>query len=79
MVIAAVDKGGQLVSAIEFVQIVNPTDRTLVPDLTNLGQISFLRFALPPNPAELTVNSDLQRHSLRTLLNQRFRAERQRC
>ena len=59
MVIAAVDKGGQLVSAIEFVQIVNPTDRTLVPDLTNLDQISFLRFALPPNPAELTVNSDL--------------------
>ena len=59
MVIAAVDKGDQLVSAIEFVQIVNPTDRTLVPDLANLDQISFLRFALPPNPAELTVNSDL--------------------
>jgi hypothetical protein len=59
MVIAAVDKGDQLVSAIEFVQIVNPTDRTLVPDLTNLDQISFLRFALPPNPSELTVNSDL--------------------
>jgi|TARA_B100000809_G_scaffold223195_2_gene232612 hypothetical protein len=60
MVIAAVDKGDQLVSAIEFVQIVNPTDRTLVPDLaTSVDQISFLRFALPPNPAELTVNSDL--------------------
>ena len=59
MVLAAVDKGDQLVSAIEFVQIVNPTDRTLVPDLTKLDQISFLRFALPPNPAELTVNSDL--------------------
>ena len=59
MVIAAVDKGSQLVSAIEFVQIVNPTDRTLVPDLTTLDQIIFLRFALPPNPAELTVNSDL--------------------
>lgn len=59
MVIAAVDRGDQLVSAIEFVQVVNPTDRTLAPDLTNLAQISFLRFALPPNPSELTVNSDL--------------------
>jgi hypothetical protein len=59
MVIAAVDKGDQLVSAIEFVQINNPTDRTLVPDLTDLDQISFLRFALPPNPSGLTVNSDL--------------------
>jgi hypothetical protein len=59
MVIAAVSKGDQTVSAIEFVQITNPTDRTLAPDLTNLDQISFLRFALPPNPSELTVNSDM--------------------
>ena len=42
MVIAAVDKDGQL-----------------MPDLTNIDQISFLRFALPPDPAELTVQSDL--------------------
>jgi len=59
MVIAAVNKGEQTVSAIEFVQITNPTDRTLAPDLTNLTSISFLRFALPPNPSELTVNSDM--------------------
>ena len=59
MVVAAVDKTEQLVSAIEFIRIVNPTDRTLLPDLTNLEQISFLRFALPPGPAELTVRSDL--------------------
>lgn len=59
MVIAAVDKNDQLVSTIEFVRIMNPSDRTLLPDLTNLDQISFLRFALPPNPAELNVQSDL--------------------
>ena len=59
MVIAAVDKDNQSVSAIEFVRLVNPSDRTLLPDLTNLEQISFLRFALPPNPAELNVQSDL--------------------
>ena len=59
MVVVAVDKNARLVSAIEFVRIVNPTDRTLVPDLTKLDTISFLRFALPPDPAELTVQSDL--------------------
>jgi len=59
MVIAAVNKSDQTVSAIEFIQITNPTDRTLAPDLTNLESISFLRFALPPNPSDLTVNSDL--------------------
>ena len=59
MVVAAVDRNDQLVSAIEFVRIFNPTDRTLLPDLTNLEQISFLRFALPPAAAELTVQSDL--------------------
>ena len=58
MVIVAVDKSEQL-SVIEFVRINNPTDRTLMPDLTNLEQISFLRFALPPDPAALTVQSDL--------------------
>ena len=59
MVIAAVDKNDRLVSAIEFVRIMNPTDRTLLPDLTNVAPISFLRFALPPGTTELTVQSDL--------------------
>ncbi|MEC8910307.1 MAG: hypothetical protein VYC44_04875 [Chloroflexota bacterium] len=59
MVIAAVDEGAQSLSAIEFVQIDNPSDRTLVPDLTNVEQISFLRFSLPPSLTELNVNSDL--------------------
>ncbi len=59
MVIAAVDKDDRLVSAIEFVRLINPTDRTLLPDLTNVAPISFLRFALPPGASELTVQSDL--------------------
>lgn len=59
MVIAGVDKGEQQVSAIEFVRLFNPSDRTLLPDLTNLEQISFLRFALPPGANDLTVQSDL--------------------
>ena len=50
MVIAGVDEGAQTLSAIEFVQIDNPSDRTLVPDLTNVDQISFLRFSLPLTP-----------------------------
>ena len=59
MVVAALDKDDQLVSVLEFVRFDNPTDRTLVPDLTKVDPISFLRFALPPNPSELTVESDL--------------------
>ena len=59
MVIAGVDESSQTLSAIEFVQIDNPLDRTLVPDLTNVDEISFLRFSLPDNSFDLTVNSDL--------------------
>ena len=59
MVIAGVDASSQTLSAIEFVQIDNPLDRTLVPDLTNVDEISFLRFSLPDNSFDLTVNSDL--------------------
>ncbi|MCH9018098.1 MAG: carboxypeptidase regulatory-like domain-containing protein, partial [Chloroflexi bacterium] len=59
LVIAGVDRTEREISAIEFVLLANETDRTLLPDLTNLEQISFLRFALPPQPAELNVQSDL--------------------
>ena len=59
MVVAAVDKNQRLISVIEFVRILNPSDRTLLPDLTSVDPISFLRFALPPEAVELTVQSDL--------------------
>ena len=59
MVFVALNEDDQLASVLEFVSFVNPSDRTLLPDLTKLDQISFLRFALPPDPAELAVESDL--------------------
>ena len=59
MVIAGVDDSAQTINAIEFVQIDNPSDRTLVPDLTNVEEISFLRFSFPDDSFDLTVNSDL--------------------
>jgi hypothetical protein len=60
MVISEVDQGERMASATEFVRLVNNSDRTLQPDLTMQGVISFLRFALPPEAAELTVQSDLR-------------------
>ncbi|HCL24816.1 MAG TPA: hypothetical protein DHW65_00520 [Dehalococcoidia bacterium] len=59
MVIAGVDKDGQRASAIEFVRLNNPSDSTLLPDLTNVEQISFLRFSLPPDASDLNVQSNL--------------------
>ena len=60
MVISDADEGERMASATEFVRLVNNSDRTLQPDLTMQGVISFLRFALPPNAADLTVQSDLR-------------------
>ena len=55
MVIAGADGGDREVSAIEFVQLTNAGDRTLLPDLGN--PTTFLRFALPPLATELSVRS----------------------
>ncbi len=55
MVIAGADGGEREVSAIEFVQLTNDGDRTLLPDLSN--PTTFLRFALPPLATELSVRS----------------------
>ena len=59
LVIAGVDKKDREISAIEFVWLNNSSDRTLLPDLTSPGQISFLRFALPLQANELSVRSNL--------------------
>ena len=59
LVIAGVDKKDREISAIEFVQLTNSSDRTLLPDLTRPGQLSFLRFALPLQADDLNVRSDL--------------------
>ena len=58
-VIAEVDKKDREVEAIEFVLLTNESDRTLVPNLANPAQMSFLRFSLPPQAYNLKVQSDL--------------------
>ena len=60
MVLAAVDGKDRTVTAFEFAEVTNFSDRTLFPDLTNQAQISFLRFALPPDASDLNVESDLR-------------------
>ena len=59
LVIAVVDKKDREISGIEFVRLNNSGDRTLLPDLSNPGQMSFLRFALPLQADELNVRSNL--------------------
>jgi len=59
MVIGDIDEKNKTISAIEFVRLSNTSDRTLLPDLNNMGQLSFLRFALPPLAEELDVGSDM--------------------
>ena len=60
MLLSAVDAAQRTATATEFVRLVNTGDRTLQPDLAAPGQISFLRFALPPNAAEVTLQSNLR-------------------
>ena len=59
MVIGDIDEKNSKISAIEFVRLSNTSDRTLLPDLNNMGQLSFLRFALPPSAEGLDVGSDM--------------------
>ncbi len=60
MVLAAVDDKDRVVTAFEFAEVSNLSDRTLQPDLTNQARISFLRFALPPEASDLNVESTLR-------------------
>ena len=62
MVITSFDVSGRVATATEFVRFTNPTDRTLQPNLETArpGMFSFMRFALPPNAANVTVQSDLR-------------------
>jgi hypothetical protein len=61
LVITGVNEREQQIEAAEFINLVNRSDRTLVPDLTNVrpGQFSFLRFSLPPQATGLDIQSDL--------------------
>ncbi len=59
MVITGIDAQKMEITAIEFVRLTNPGDRTVVPDLTAGTPMGFLRFTLPPQTTGLNVNSDL--------------------
>lgn len=61
LIISEISEGDQEIKAAEFLTLSNTSDRTLVPDLSNVGQgqFSFLRFSLPPQAQGLEVESDL--------------------
>ncbi len=59
VVIVGVDEKKQVITAVEFLALSNHGDRTLLPDLSNPAQMSFLRFSLPPSASGLSVQSDL--------------------
>ena len=61
MVISEIDEAERIVTATEFVRFTNPTDRTLRPNLQTArpGMFSFMRFALPPDAADVRVQSNL--------------------
>ncbi len=59
MVVADVDEEGRQVAATELVRLVNRGDRTLLPAPLESGRMSFLRFSLPSQASELSVQSDL--------------------
>ena len=62
MVIAGVNEQDREIAALEFLTLINAGDRTLLPELTNItnpGEISFLRFSLPAQASELDVQSTL--------------------
>jgi len=61
LVITDVDEAAQQIEAVEFISLANTSDRTLVPDLSRVGQgqFSFMRFSLPPRAASFDIQSDL--------------------
>ena len=61
MVITGFDVPQRMATVTEFVRFTNPTDRTLKPNLETArpGMFSFMRFALPPDADNVTVQSNL--------------------
>ena len=62
MVISDFDVAQRTATATEFVLFTNPTDLTLKANLETArpGMFSFMRFALPPDAGEVTVQSNLR-------------------
>jgi hypothetical protein len=59
LLIAGVDEKNREISAIEFVRLKNPSDRTFLPGPVEVGAEGFLGFSLPPLTEDLSVQSDL--------------------
>ena len=57
--VAGADPAEREVTIIDFVTLVNGSDRTLQPDLSVPAQMSFLRFSLPPLAETLGLQSDM--------------------
>ena len=62
MVVTGFNVTERVATVTEFVRFENPTDRTLQPNLETArpGMFSFMRFALPPDATNVTVQSDLR-------------------
>ena len=62
MVISDFDVAERTATVTEFVRFANPTDRTLRANLETArpGMFSFMRFALPPEASDITVQSNLR-------------------
>ena len=72
MVIAGVDETEREIAALELLNITNTSDRTLLPELTNItnpNEISFLRFSLPEGAANLEVQANLPGGDIITIGN----------
>lgn len=62
MIIADIDERNREVQVLEVLSLLNGSDRTLLPELTNItnpADINFLRFSLPAGSADLSVQSSL--------------------
>ena len=72
MVIAGIDETAREIAALELLNVVNSSDRTLLPELTNItnpNEISFLRFSLPQGADNLEVQSNLPGGDIITIGN----------
>ena len=72
MVLAGIDETAREIAALELLNVVNTSDRTLLPELTNItnpNEINFLRFSLPQGAANLEVQSNLPGGDIITIGN----------
>ena len=72
MVLAGIDETAREIAALELLNVVNTSDRTLLPELTNItnpNEINFLRFSLPQDAANLEVQSNLPGGDIITIGN----------